>query len=170
MPPIAIVLDALKPAARRRAGKRVEIAIMALLFGFIAAASLAAPPVQPPSDDTRERIVLDPAGRNQVLHEMRTMLQSVSDILNGLAQRDFAAAASAARKSGTGAAVDLAPSIRDRLPPAFRDLGMSTHRQFDAVADKLSGSAAIQDTMADLYALTLNCVACHDTYRLDETR
>jgi hypothetical protein len=102
-----------------------------------------------------------------VLTEMRLMLESVAGVVAALSEGKTAAAAQAARASGMAMAVDVDPHLRELLPAAFVELGMATHRGFDALADKLEQGADEQTALAEL-ALMQNCIACHDTYRADE--
>jgi hypothetical protein len=117
-------------------------------------------------DDDRERIVLPVPARNMVLAEMRMMLESVAGVVAALSEGDTAATAQAARASGMVMAVD--PHLRDLLPAAFVDLGMATHRGFDALADQLEQGADQGTALAKLGTLMQNCNACHATYRADE--
>ena len=118
--------------------------------------------------DDRKRIVLPAPARNMVLAEMRMMLESISGVVAALSEGDTAAAAQAARAAGMAAAVDIDPAVRELLPAAFVELGMATHRGFDALADKLEQPVEQETALAELGTLMQNCIACHDTYRADE--
>jgi hypothetical protein len=115
--------------------------------------------------DDRERIALPAQARNMVLAEMRMMLESVAGVVTALSDGD-AAAAAAARASGMVMAVD--PHLVELLPAAFVELGMATHRGFDALADQLEQGMDQETALAELGALMQNCIACHNTYRADE--
>ena len=108
--------------------------------------------------------------RDMVLAEMRTMLNALSGILDGLSRDDAAAASAAARSAGMAVAVDMDPAVRQLLPAAFVELGTATHRQFDAVAAAIDQGSPIDHVMRDLADLTAKCVACHGSYRIDEAR
>lgn len=120
--------------------------------------------------DARQRLALPPAGRDKVLAEMRLMLESVNGILQGVTANDLPAVEKAARASGMAMAVDVDPQIMQALPPPFRELGMQTHRGFDALADQIKGGGTRDDAVRGLARVTNNCVACHAIYRLDESR
>jgi hypothetical protein len=105
-----------------------------------------------------------------VLGEMRRMLESVNAILQGLVAGDPAAIEAAARASGMVMAVDVDPRLMSALPAPFRELGMQTHRGFDALADRMKGGGTPQDALRGLAQVTNGCVACHAIYRLDEAR
>ena len=139
-----------------------------IAIGFLGS-SAAAPPHES-STDTRQRLILAPTQRGQILVEMRLMLGSVSGIIQGLAIGDLPATEKAARASGMVEAVDVDPQIKKLLPQQFLELGMQTHRGFDKLADQIKAGGSRDDTLRGLAKLTGNCVACHATYRLDEAR
>ncbi len=120
------------------------------------------------SADTRQRVVLSQIEREQVLAEMRQMLESVSGILRGYVANDLSAIEKAARPSGMAMAVD--PQLRKKLPVAFLQLGMQTHRGFEKLADQAAARGTREEAITTLATLSGNCAACHATYRLDETR
>jgi cytochrome c556 len=113
---------------------------------------------------------LPPQARDKVLAEMRHMLESVHGILRGVAANDLAAVETAARAAGTAMAVEMDPAMMQQLLPAFRELGLQTHRAFDDLADRIRGGGTREDAIRSLAAVTGNCVACHALYRLDEGR
>lgn len=113
--------------------------------------------------DTRRQVPLTPAERDAVLVEMRTMLGSVSGVLHGLSANDWDAMETAARASGTVMAVD--PHLKAKLPPQFLDLGMQTHKKFDALANLITTRPAADAVVRSLADVTTNCVACHAMYR-----
>lgn len=123
-----------------------------------------------PASDARQRLVLPAVARDQVLAEMRLMLESVNGILRAVAANDLPAVEKAARASGLAMAVEMDPALMQQLLPAFRELGMQTHRAFDALADRIKAGGTREDAIHGLAALTGNCVACHAVYRLDEAR
>jgi hypothetical protein len=146
-----------------------------IVMAFMTALALVPLGTQPPLEaqaptDARQRIVLPAPARDKILAEMRAMLQSLSGVLHALAANDLAGAEQAARASGMGTAADVQPEIRMQLPPAFLQLGMQTHRGFDALADQLKGGGARETVLKSLASLTSNCVGCHAAYRLDEAR
>jgi len=124
---------------------------------------------QPPGDP-RQRLALPPLARDKVLAEMRHMLESVNGILRGVAANDLVAVEKAARAAGTAMAVEMDPAMMQQLLPAFRELGLQTHRAFDDLADRIKAGGTRDDAIRGLAAVTGNCVACHAVYRLDEAR
>ncbi len=120
------------------------------------------------SADTRQRVVLSRAERHQVLAEMRQMLESMSGILRGYVANDLSAIEKAARPSGMAMAAD--PQLRKKVPVAFLQLGMQTHRGFDKLAEQAAAGGTREEAIATLATLSGNCVACHAAYRLDDAR
>ena len=118
--------------------------------------------------DSRERIRLAPAERDVVLAEMRTMLESLSRIVHGLAAGDLLMAEKAARASGMKATVES--RLEKKLPAHFLQLGRRVHTRFDQLAEAIKTGATKDDVLKRLAALTGYCVACHSAYRLEEMR
>ena len=118
--------------------------------------------------DGAERVAVElpPAGREQVLAEMRTMLRAVNGFVTAAATRDREAMREAALSGGTRIAVDMDTALMRRLPDEFVQLGMSTHRAFDDVAAAVDAGVGRDSALALMGRLTDKCVACHASYRL----
>jgi hypothetical protein len=121
-----------------------------------------------PISDTRDRVRLTTLEKDRVLLEMRTMLQSLSGIMQGLVANDLVKAEKAARMSEMGPAVD--PGFDKNLPPEFLQLVARTRRRFGGLADAIKARASRDVVLRQLAAVTATCVTCHETYRLGETR
>jgi cytochrome c556 len=113
--------------------------------------------------DTRRQVSLMPAERDAVLAEMRMMLGSVSGVLHGLTANDHQAIEKAARASGMAMAVD--PTLEQKLPQQFLEVGMATHKKFDQLADLAGTRAPAEQVIRSLAEVTTSCVACHAMYR-----
>lgn len=146
----------------------VVVLTPAVMFTFWTHTGQLRPAAAQQPTDTRERVRLTPAERDAILLEMRTMLESLSGIMQGLVARDLVMAEKAARMAGVVIAVD--PSLEKKLPPEFVQLGMRTHKRFDALADAIKTGTTGDAVLKRLAAITASCVTCHATYRLDETR
>lgn len=118
------------------------------------------------SSDRRTAIHLAPAERDLVLGEMRQMLHSVHHLLTGLSAGDAKIMESAARASGMAMAADVNPVIMAKLPLAFKQQGMSVHRDFDALADSIARGADQATVLREFTGITARCVGCHTAYRL----
>lgn len=135
---------------------------LALLLAI--AALGAAQPGRSDSTDPRISLALTPAERIEFFAEMRQMLASIQGIVAGIGAEDREAIAAAARLSGNRMARATPPSVRARLPQAFKDIGGPTHLLFEEIAIR-----AETDDMASLAALTgqalEQCVMCHAQFR-----
>lgn len=118
------------------------------------------------SADQRTAIHLAPAERDLVLGEMRQMLHSVHTLVTGLSANDPKIMEQAARASGMGMAADVNPVIMAKLPFAFKEQGMSVHRDFDALAESIAKGADQATVLRDFTGITARCVGCHSAYRL----
>ena len=98
---------------------------------------------------------------------MRQMLSALNGVLTAAGASDSAALVEAARSGGMAVAVDTDPALADRLPEEFKRLGVDTHRAFDGVAEAAESGASIDTIAGRLGRLTANCVACHESYRLE---
>jgi hypothetical protein len=144
--------------------------LAAVLAGLGIVLSLGGTGSGQPPGDSRQRLTLPPPARDKVLAEMRHMLESVNGILRGVAANDLDAVEKAARAAGTAMAVEMDPAMMQQLLPAFRELGLQTHRAFDELADRIKAGGTGEDAIRGLAGVTGNCVACHAVYRLDEAR
>lgn len=118
------------------------------------------------STDRRTAIHLAPAERDLVLGEMRQMLHSVHHLLTGLSAGDAKIMESAARASGMAMAADVNPVIMAKLPLAFKQQGMSVHRDFDALADSIARGADQATVLREFTGITARCVGCPSLHRL----
>ena len=118
------------------------------------------------SADRRTAIHLAPTERDLVLGEMRQMLHSVHNLVTGLSAGDPKIMEQAARASGMGMAADVNPIIMAKLPLAFKQQGMSVHRDFDALADTIARGADQATVLRDFTGITARCVGCHTAYHL----
>ena len=56
-----------------------------------------------------------------------------------------------------------------KLPLAFKKLGFDTHTKFDQLAMDADDLGDSKHALVQLSDLMHNCVACHETYRIDIT-
>ena len=103
--------------------------------------------------------------RDAVRAEMRTMLSSLHDIMQGSLVGDTAAMRAAATRSGLATAAD--PGLEKLLPEGFLRLGIDTHQQFDELSAALAMGIPRDSITARLTRITGNCVSCHATYQLE---
>ena len=120
-----------------------------------------------PAVDGRTAILLEPGERALVLAEMRTFVESIQQITQGLSREDMEAVARAARKSGRAAQQQVPAALMGKLPLSFKQLGLDTHQQFDQLALDAEQLGDPGHSLQQLGTLMQNCVACHATYRLE---
>jgi len=127
-----------------------------------------------PGTDGRMQIVLAPAERDQILGEMHRLLKVVHGVVTGLAGQDQEANRTqmeqAARSAGMGMAADVNPALMAKLPLPFKQMGMSIHKDMDALADAIVRKETAQQILQRLSSMTARCTTCHDVYRLSTER
>ena len=121
------------------------------------------------STDGRTQIVLAPAERGLILGEMRMLLKAVHGVVAGLAgqdqEADRAQMEQAARSAGMHMAEDVNPALLAKLPLPFKQMGMSIHKDMDALADAVVQKETPQQILQRLSSMTARCTTCHDLYR-----
>lgn len=141
------------------------VAIGLWLVTAVAAATLFVRGQTETALDGREAIQLTDAERTLVLGEMRTLLTAVEGIVTALPDGDMATVAEAARTGGMGTAEGVPPALMLKLPLEFKELGMSVHEGFDAIA-VAAREGETQEMILDRLSDTLQrCVTCHASYR-----
>jgi hypothetical protein len=125
-----------------------------------------------PGSDGRNEIVLAPAERDMVLAEMRQLLKAVHGVVSSLStgEPDQNMAGRAARGAGMAMAADVNPSIMMKLPLAFKQMGMSIHKDMDALADAAAQGESTGQLLQRLSSMTARCTTCHDMYRFSAGR
>jgi hypothetical protein len=121
------------------------------------------------STDGRMTIVLAPTERDLILGEMRMLLKAVHGVVTGLAGQDQEAGRrqmeQAARSAGMDMAADVNPALMAKLPLPFKQMGMSIHKDMDALADAVVQKETSQQILQRLSNMTARCTTCHDMYR-----
>jgi len=127
-----------------------------------------------PSTDGRMHIVLAPTERDLILGEMRMLLKAVHGVVTGLAGQDQEANRTqieqAARSAGMGMAADVNPALMAKLPLPFKQMGMSIHKDMDALADAVVQKETPQQILQRLSSMTARCTTCHDLYQFSTER
>ena len=124
--------------------------------------------------DGRMQIVLALAERDLILGEMRMLLKAVHGVVTGLAGQDQEAGRTqieqAVRSAGMDMAADVNPALMAKLPLPFKQMGMSIHKDMDALADAIVQKETSQQILQRLSSMTARCTACHDLYRFSAER
>ena len=120
-----------------------------------------------PSTDGRTEVLLTPSERDMILAEMRDFLKAVSGVVSGLGDpsQPSTQVAQAARAAGMHMAADADPALMAKLPLAFKQMGMSVHRDMDGLADAITRGETSQQILNRLAGITARCTTCHDMYR-----
>ncbi len=135
----------------------------ALIYRFIIAGSTVE------VADQRTAIVLEEGERQLVLEEMRQFLTSVQGITQAITQEKMDEVAAKARAVGSAAAGAVPASVMGKLPLDFKQLGLSTHQGFDAIAMDAESLGDGTHAMEQLGRLLNNCIACHAAYQIRTT-
>lgn len=122
----------------------------------------------PNQADDRIAIMLTDDEVAFIRREMRGLLESVRDILEGASAGDRARIVAAGRRAGMNGpeSEHIPKSLAPKLPQDFKKLGLATHRGFDQIAQAAENSGALDTTPKQLAALMENCVSCHATWRV----
>lgn len=124
--------------------------------------------------DGRIQIVLAQSERDLILGEMRMLLKAVHTVVTGLAGQDQevnrAQIEQAVRSAGMDMAADVNPALMAKLPLPFKQMGMSIHKDMDALADAIVQKATPQQILQRLSNMTARCTGCHDMYRFAPDR
>ncbi len=125
-----------------------------------------------PGTDGRTEIVLAPTERDLILTEMRQLLKSVHGVVTVLGSQDhnLKAAEAAARSAGMAMAADVNPTVMLKLPLAFKQMGMSIHKDMDHLADGIAQGESSVQILNRLSSMTARCTTCHDMYRFATTK
>ena len=119
------------------------------------------------AEDSRIAIQLSRAERDLVLSEMRIFLQSVQQITQNISEDKLDLVASAARKSGRNAQIEVPGSLVGKLPLGFKKLGFSTHAKFDELALDAEQLGDRDHALMQLSSLLENCVSCHAAFKFE---
>lgn len=117
--------------------------------------------------DNRVEVRLSAGDRDLVLGEMRTLLKGVKGIIKGLSEDDKAFIENSARGNGMIMAQDVNPALMMKLPKAFKAMGVSVHKDFDDIANKVHGMDTKQ-VLSNLNTVMNKCISCHQTYKIIE--
>ena len=118
-------------------------------------------------DDNRIIVKYAPDLRELVMSEMRDYLVIMSDIQQGIAENNPQKIYEAASRQGQ-ASIDETPARLLKLSPiACKTMGFQGHHLFQAIADSAKTNYNPQTTIKQMAELTNNCIACHNTYKVE---
>ncbi|AEG01645.1 hypothetical protein [Methylomonas methanica] len=116
--------------------------------------------------DGRQVIELTAAQRAHVLGEMRVLLSGTQTLLAALAADDMAAVARQASALGMHMGHKAENHLHDVLPPAFMQLGMAVHQDFDRIAADAESRKDTKHSLQQLSTTLSTCAVCHEAYQI----
>lgn len=116
--------------------------------------------------DGRTAIILQVSERDLILSEMRGLLSATQGILEGVNQNDMQRIAKASSAAGMIVAADASPILMAKLPLELKTLGMSVHRDMDAIAKAAENKTPPPEILKMLTNTLTKCIACHATWQL----
>ena len=147
---------------------------MKLRSALLLMAMLALPLTMARAEETRQLVQMPPMMRAHMLATMRSHLQTLNAILAALAEGRLEAAGDIAERRLGMSSLSLhgAEHMAPYMPPGMRTIGTRMHRsasRFAIVLQRaqfLPAEEGALEIFQALQAITENCVACHDAYRL----
>ncbi len=118
--------------------------------------------------DGREIVLLTPAERDQVLAEMRGLLEAVADITGALGRNDTQAVVELTKPVGMAAMAVESPALIAKLPLDFKAAGLQVHQGFDALGAAAGGGATAAALTAMLSEQLMVCTGCHASYQFSK--
>jgi predicted membrane-bound mannosyltransferase len=116
--------------------------------------------------DGRTAVLLTQTERQQVLAEMRMLLEANQQIVEALANDDRKAIQSATQPVGSSAVATMDVRLKAKLPFEFKKLGFATHDAFDAMGSMAAEGRPMKEIQIKLATTMNNCIACHAAYQL----
>jgi len=134
--------------------------------------ALAQDPTPPAAgmQDNRQAVSLSVDERTWLLHEMRDNLTAIQAIAAALEHGDVALVHQIADTKTTAAwnaDTTRPPTIRAKLPDAWKAMAVAIHREYDGIAEGAAGQENTPQLIGRVGRMMQNCVACHTIYRLD---
>jgi cytochrome c556 len=118
--------------------------------------------------DRRITIVPSPEARARVLADMRQYLSGLQSMFESLSRQDLAGAARTARALEAIRIDDVALVSPSPFETEFRELAVKVRRDFGRIADDAERRRDLKDTMGRIGIAMQTCLACHQTFQLNE--
>jgi len=121
-----------------------------------------------PANDPRTAVSISGEDRAYVLGQMRLFLANIQRTTSALASGDLAAASKIAAIAGARNNENdpsRPPTLRARQPAAWNQYIGQVRKGFDDLAST-AATAPVSESLNKLAAVTQNCVACHQTFRI----
>ncbi len=139
-----------------------------LIVACISIVSMA-PAFSGETADTREAVQRTAQEKDFIFDQMRLLLSSIVEIEDGLGSADMDHVAREAAARGRKANANLArpPALAAKESEAWKAMFSSVRTGFDAIADRAKVGAPASEINKMLADTMRNCVACHQTYRVE---
>ena len=121
----------------------------------------------PLKNDTRTGITTTFADKEFVMTEMRSFLESIKEINEGIASNQPEKIVKAAEKSGGAATEHAPPALLKVLPLSFKKLGFDTHDRFDEIAKLAKENYNREQIQQKMSEVLNNCTSCHSSYKFE---
>jgi len=121
-----------------------------------------------PANDPRIAVSISGEDRAYVLGQMRLFLANIQRVTAALASNDLVLASKVAAIAGSKNNENdpsRPPTLRARQPDAWNQYIGKVRKGFDELSSTAT-TAPIPESLSKLSAVTQNCVACHQTFRI----
>ncbi len=115
----------------------------------------------------RRTILVAPGTRAQMQEQMRAILAASRAVMEYAIDEDFSTARNLARAQGI-AALPTDPAMTGGLPSDYQARTRALRRSFDDLADFIEANPDTTRIINEVTAMSIECTACHDAYRLEE--
>ncbi|MDO4880250.1 MAG: hypothetical protein Q3983_03140 [Capnocytophaga sp.] len=115
--------------------------------------------------DNRKEAYISEEGRNAVLSEMRTFLESIQKINQGINENNPQLIIEAGTNSGKEVSKRVPKGTSKNLPQEFKQLGGATHALFDKMALSAKENFNKDTLKMQLSEQLGNCTACHRMFK-----
>ena len=117
------------------------------------------------AEDKRNTVELSVGDKELFLSEMRTVLESIHDIVTALDKNDMNAVAIAASKSKSRIN-KITEDLSKTLPSNFKVFSKSVQKGFMKIEESAQSDAGKDKVISLLGSQLGRCVACHSIYKL----
>ena len=142
---------------------------MPLIVACLLVVGSAGSAISAETTDTREAVQRTEQEKAFILDQMRLLLSSIVEVEDGLGSSDMDQVAREAAARGRKANANLArpQGLAAKESDAWKAMFASVRTGFDTIADKAKAGAPSLEINKMLADTMRNCVACHQTYRIE---
>ena len=119
------------------------------------------------AQDGRLLVFLSAPERAHVRQEMLAFLQGVQTVSYTIADADRDLLEVTASRLSRGAGDPVGKTMRQKVPPPFREMSQNVRREFGTLAT-MADEASFVDLQLQLSATLSGCSACHGSYSVAE--